>query len=175
MSAEFGDFSKGNEIMKLPRELVGLSAEYAVACTLCRRNIYAQLTLGNRKRTDILIETDKGMARIQVKGKTGPNWPHCKGIFRENDFLVFVDFENKSVDEISDFYILDVDDWIKLLEKEIRSTSYIEEGYVTIDEENVPIWKGGTGIIKGHNITPKMIVEHKGRWDKIKKTVGGPW
>ena len=159
--------------MKLPKELVGLSAEYAVACELCRRNIYAQLTLGNRKRTDILIETDKGMARIQVKGKTGPNWPHCKGIFRKNDFLVFVDFKNKSVDERSDFYILDVDDWIKLLEKEIRSTSNIEEGYVTIDEKNVPTWKGGNGsLIGGHNITPKMIEEHKELWDKIKESVG---
>ena len=159
--------------MKLPKELVGLSAEYAVACELCRRNIYAQLTLGNRKRTDILVETDKGMARIQVKGKMGSNWPRCKGIFRENDFLVFVDFENKSVDERSDFYILDVNDWIKLLEKEIRSTSNIEEGYVTIDEKNVPTWKGGNGsLIGGHNITPKMIEEHKELWDKIKESVG---
>ena len=172
LSEGYSDFSKGNEIMKLPKELVGLSAEYAVAYALCRRNIYAQLTLGNRKRTDILIETDKGMARIQVKGKTGSNWPHCRGIFRKNDFLVFVDFENKSVDERSDFYILDVNDWIKLLEKEIKSTSNFEEGYVTIDEENVPMWKGGTGIIKGHNITPQMIEEHEGGWGKIQKSVG---
>ena len=113
------------------------------------------------------------MARIQVKGKTGPNWPHCKGIFREDDFLVFVDFKNKNVDERSDFYILDVDDWIKLIEKEIKSTSNFEEGYVTIDEENVPIWKGETYIIKGHNIAPKMIEEHEERWDKIKESVGG--
>ena len=76
--------------MRLPKELVGLSAEYAVACALCRRNIYAQLTLGNRKRTDILIETDNGMARIQVKGKTGTNWPHCKGIFREKPLRCFM-------------------------------------------------------------------------------------
>ena len=158
-----------SEIMRLPKELVGLSAEYAVACALCKRNIYAQLTLGNRKRTDILIETDNGMARIQVKGKTGTNWPHCKGIFRENDYLVFVDFENKSADEIFNFYILDVDDWIKLLEKEIKLTSNFDEEYVTIDAENVPIWKSG---FKGHNITPRMIEEHEGRWDKIKKSVG---
>ena len=155
--------------MKLTKELVGLSAEYAVAYELCIRNIYAQLTLRNRKRTDILIETDKDMARIQVKGKTVPDWPHCKGIFRKNDFLVFVDFENKNVDERSDFYILDVDDWVKLLEEEIRSLGYKN---VTIDEENVPIWEGGTGIIMGHNIKPKMIVEHKERWDKIIDIVG---
>ena len=173
--------------MKLPNELVGLSAEYAVACELCRRNIYAQLTLGNRKRTDILIETDEGMARIQVKGKTGPNWPHCKGIFRKDEFLVFVDLANKSVDERPDFYILYVADWDKLLDKEIRSNKYFckyetdEENkpifedvtYVTINEELVPIWKGGTGrLIYGHNITPTMIEEHKERWDKIKKRVG---
>ena len=84
-----------------------------------------------------------------------------------------MDFENKSVDERPDFYILDVDDWIKLLEKEIKSTSNFEEGYVTIDEKNVPTWKGGNGsLIGGHNITPKMIEEHEGGGDKITKRVG---
>jgi hypothetical protein len=175
--------------MKLPNELVGLSAEYAVACELCRRNIYAQLTLGNRKRTDILLETDEGMARIQVKGKTGPDWPRCKGIFRENDLLVFVDFQNKSVDERPDFYILYVADWKKLLKKEIKlkfseyfceyetdeknKPIFKDGNRVTINKELSPIFMGGNGHrIYGHNITPTMIVEHEGRWDKIKKRVG---
>jgi hypothetical protein len=98
-----------------------------------------------------------------------------------------VDLKNKSVDERPDFYILYVADWDKLLDKEIRSNKYFckyetdeknkpifEDGtYVTINEELVPIWKGGTvRLIYGHNITPTMIEEHKERWDKIKKRVG---
>jgi len=35
--------------MKIDRHTLGLSAEFAVASELCRRNIYAQLTLGLRK------------------------------------------------------------------------------------------------------------------------------
>jgi len=68
------DISEGQE-MKIPKDTLGLAAEFAVASELCRRNIYAQLTLGLRKRTDILVETERGMLRIQVKGKQGREWP----------------------------------------------------------------------------------------------------
>jgi len=50
---------------KINKDILGLAAEFAVASELCRRNIYAQLTLGLRKRTDILIETEVAMLRIQ--------------------------------------------------------------------------------------------------------------
>lgn len=67
--------------MKISKDILGLAAEFAVASELCRRNIYAQLTLGFRKRTDILVETERGMSRIQVKGKQGKEWPGCKVIY----------------------------------------------------------------------------------------------
>ena len=102
---------------KIEKSLLGLAAEYAVASELCRRNIYAQLTLGPRKRTDILVETETGMLRIQVKGKQGKEWPGVKGIYGKDAFLIFVDFEGKSDQERPDFYILTVEDWEKLLEK----------------------------------------------------------
>lgn len=50
--------------MKMDKDILGLSVEYAVASELCRRELYAQLTLGPRKRTDILLETDESMLRI---------------------------------------------------------------------------------------------------------------
>lgn len=45
-------------MMKMSKELVGLSGEYAVASELCRRGVYAQLTLGHHKRTDLLVLVD---------------------------------------------------------------------------------------------------------------------
>ena len=73
------------------RQNLGLAAEYAVASELCRRNIYAQLTLGLRKSTDILVATEKTMLKIQVKGRRKGNWQRIKGIYREDMFLIFVD------------------------------------------------------------------------------------
>jgi hypothetical protein len=53
--------------LKISKSALGLAAEFAVASELCRRNIYAQLTLGHQKRTDLLIfsEDDK-LLRIEV-------------------------------------------------------------------------------------------------------------
>jgi len=82
--------------MKILRSRLSLAAEFAVASELCRRNIYAQLTLGPQKRTDLLIlSTDNKLLRIEVKGKQGREWPNCKGIYGENVCLVFVDFAGK--------------------------------------------------------------------------------
>jgi hypothetical protein len=59
-----------NEPM-ISREAIGLAGEYAVAFELCRRGFYAQLTLGNHKKTDILVETSRRLFRVSVKAKTG--------------------------------------------------------------------------------------------------------
>ncbi len=132
--------------MKLSKDILGLSAEYAVASELCRRIIYAQLTLGTHKRTDILAETEKGMLRISVKGKQGREWPFCKGIDGKHIVLVFVDFENKMMNPPS-FYILTVEDWKRLLGTE----------EVKRQNTETPDIKAG------------MIEEHKDKWEKIEK------
>ena len=159
--------------MAIQRDTLSLAAEFAVASELCRRNIYAQLTLGLRKRTDILVETENGMLRIQVKGKQKQWWPGCKGIYGDGIVLIFVDFENKKETERPDFYILTVDDW-----KETIWTVLADEilsGEITIDEKNMPFWASGEGgEYKGTGIKPEMIKKYKEQWDKIRKMVGGP-
>jgi len=147
--------------MPIAKDLLGLAGEFAVASELCRRNIYAQLTLGMRKRTDILVETERGMLRIQVKGKQGKVWPGCKGIYGEDIILVFVDFANKKETERPDFYILTVEDWKKIIEKELILTGKVERGDVTIDDKNMPTWKDGLDMIK----------EYREKWNKIKEIV----
>ena len=41
--------------MKIDKSILGVAGEFAVASELCKRNIYAQLTLGNQKRVDLLV------------------------------------------------------------------------------------------------------------------------
>ena len=80
--------------MKIERQNLNLAAEFAAASELCRRNIYAQLTLGLRKRTDLLVDKPERMIRIQVKGKQVTTWPNCRGVYG-SDILVLVDYHKK--------------------------------------------------------------------------------
>lgn len=82
--------------MAIDKSILGVAGEFAVAAELCRRGIYAQLTLGHRKRTDLLVVSETGrMYRIEVKAKQGRDWPNCRGISGQDSFLVFVDSAGK--------------------------------------------------------------------------------
>ena len=59
--------------MKIGKSILGITGKYYVAAELGKRNIYAQLTLGNQKRADLLIfseENDK-LLKIEVKCRQG--------------------------------------------------------------------------------------------------------
>ena len=148
--------------MKLKREILSLAGEYAVASEICKRNFYAQITLGRLKRTDILVynpETEKEV-RIEVKTKQGKEWPGVKGIASEQELLVFVDFENKKENERPDFYILNARDWQDFLKKYVINDpkfNRLIEGYI-------PRWKDG---YIGAIVKPGQISQHKEKWEKL--------
>jgi hypothetical protein len=151
---------------KLSSELLSLAGEYAVASELCRRGLYSQLTLGNHKRTDILIENDLTMFRIQVKAKQGGQWPAVSGIFRKDDFLILVDFAAKDIGEREDFYVLDLNDWKWIVAEESKKPE------ARIDKENRVVYvrqKDGKEYIDWHgvNIVPSRVVHCKEEWQKI--------
>ncbi len=157
------------EIEKISKEHLSLAGEYAVASELCKRKVYAQLTLGTRKKTDILVDAETKMLRIQVKAKQVKDWPMCKGISDENSVLVFVDYENKTVEQRPDFYILTRRDWEKLVTEKLSHK--ISEGKAKLDNENCPIildTKKGTPR-KGMDVIAKDISEHREKWEKIEK------
>ena len=152
---------------------LGLAAEYAVAAELCRRNIYAQLTLGHQKRTDLLVfSADGEMARVEVKAKQTPEWPACKGIFGKRVFLVLVDLAARALDSRPDFYVLSAEDWRAVVENriaEIRSRS--PEKQIVVDQENVVVFvdeKGKSGKPRrGTNIGVHLVRSYREQWSKI--------
>ncbi|MBI3988226.1 MAG: hypothetical protein HY347_01275 [candidate division NC10 bacterium] len=152
--------------MKVSKETLSLAGEFAVASELCRRGVYCQLTLGNRKRTDLLIETDRQLARVQVKSKQTAEWPQVAGIYRSNEFLVFVDFQGKDEGDRPDFYIASLKDWVALVTAEQHR--YPE---ITVDAQHRITYSDGWS---GLNVKPSMITRCRDRWDKILKKVVSP-
>jgi len=157
----------------ITRTLLGIAGEFAVAAELCRRNIYAQLTLGNLKRADLLVFFETGiMARIEVKSKQGPDWPNCLGISRTDEFIIFVDFERKSETDRPDFYILSLSDWNDLLQITVHnySTKYPNRR-VRIDEHNILVLDDEVNKYgkpyRGVGIKPNQILQHRDAWFKI--------
>ena len=144
---------------KLTKEFLGLAGEYAAATELCKRDIYAQLTLGHHKSTDILVETDCNVSRIQVKAKQGREWPSVSGIYREGDYLVLVDFQNKDENDKLDFYVLDINDWKKLIKEEKKKNPGLE-----VDDKLRLKYPDNW---KGLNIKSDRVETCKDRWDKI--------
>lgn len=144
---------------KLSKEFLGLLGEYAVASELCRRGVYAQLTLGHHKQTDILVETEMRILRISVKAKQGNEWPSVSGLHRTDDYLVLVDLKGKSDTERLDFYILDLSDWKHLVAEERK-----RQPSITVDMQNRISYPDGW---KGLNIRPDKVVACKEQWHKI--------
>ncbi len=162
---------------KVSPTTLGLAAEFAVASELCRRNLYAQLTLGHQKRTDILVFSEDGeLTRIEVKSKQGREWPNCRGIFGSNIFLVFVDYHVKDLTSRPDFYILSVNDWRRVLNKRVEEiTRKNPKKKITIDLENVSVFLDEINRYgkpyRGMSIRPSDLIRYKEKWEKIAKAV----
>lgn len=156
---------------KVSRRMLSLAAEYAVASELCRRGIYAQLTLGNQKKTDILVFSEAGeVARLEVEAKQGSDWPNCRGISGPNVFLVFVDYQHRELGRYPDFFILSVKDWRKVLEKRVAEIKARNpKKRIGITDENVSVFEDQIGRsgrpYQGMNIRPSDVVSYRERVD----------
>ena len=149
----------------ISKECLSLAAEYAVASELCRRGIYAQLTLGNRKRTDLLVDSDSGvMLRVQVKAKQGREWPGVRGIHGGGMVLVLVDYEKKALSDRPDFYILRPKDWVTLIGKLFIKTGRVATGEMRITDEKVPIWRDK---FFGAGIRPEHVLKYRDAWEQL--------
>jgi len=151
----------------MDKELVGLAGEYAVASELCRLGFYCQLTLGNRKKTDLLVDSGSNLFRVSVKSKQKQSWPSVKGIWQSGDLLVFVDYKDKSIGVRPEFYVLDVSLWKKVIKKKIKE---LEDPRVCIDGENTLYWpgeEGGKNVWTGCSVSVSDVVEYRENWSVI--------
>ncbi|MCD6365650.1 MAG: hypothetical protein J7M14_07215 [Planctomycetes bacterium] len=164
--------------MKVDKSILSVAGEFAVAAELCRRNLYAQLTLGHCKRIDLLVINDSGrMGRIEVKAKQAGTWPNCRGIASDDSFLVFVDFAAKSETERPDFYVLSAEDWRAFAKDEMaRYKAKHPERRIELTDENVLVFHDERNQYgqpyKGVGVLPERIEQHRETWDKIISAMG---
>jgi len=152
--------------VQLTKETLGLAGEYAVASELCRRRAYCQLTLGNRKRIDLLVEAEDSLFRVSVKTKQKQDWPHVKGIYKKDELLVFVDYKGKELEEPPDFYVLDVLSWKKV----VRSIKKLKsDPNAIINSENTLVWPAGDGRPewKGCRVRVADVAAYKNEWPQF--------
>jgi len=161
--------------MGISKNILSLAGEYAVASELCKRGLYAQLTLGNYKSTDIVIfnENHEKYVRIEVKSQQSGTWSNVKGIKGNNIILICVDFSGKTEIERPDFYIFNDNDWIEFItskySKELNFDDN-EKRKLVIDDNYVPCWinqKSGKSFFKGADFKPKEIAQYREAWEKI--------
>src|SRR5947209_2955946 len=137
-----------------------------MASELCRRGLYSQLTLGNHKRTDILVETETRMLRISVKAKQGSEWPSISGPIRTDGFVVFVDFASRDPGVKLDFFVLSRDDWDRLVDQVVLKQR--EKGKGPTIQNGTIVWPDGW---RGLNLKPRDLQVYKDRWDTITPSI----
>lgn len=161
--------------MKIEKSILGIAGEFAVATELCRRNIYAQLTLGNLKRVDLLTLSNTGrFLKIEVKTKQGPSWPSVKGLSRQDAFLVLVDFEGKNNTERPDFYVLSSEDWCAVAKDHIENYLAKHPGRTAhVDADCCPIFpeelnRAGKPY-SGCSVRVTEVNGYRDAWSKIEE------
>lgn len=148
-----------DHLSKIPPELLNLAGEYAVASQLCRLRHYAQLTFGNRKRVDIIVDAATGtLFRVEVKAKQDKEWLRVQAP-RQGDFIILVDFQQMASEEPPGFYILNFSDWVSLVEayREYDPQIQVDEGYCVRHPSG---WEG-------LNLTLEWVREHHNAWAKL--------
>jgi hypothetical protein len=161
--------------MRISKNTLSLAGEYAVASELCKRGLYAQLTIGNYKSTDIVIfdENHEKYVRVEVKSQQSGTWGNVKGIKGNNIILICVDFSGKTETERPDFYILTDNDWIEFVTSKYSKELSLDDGEkrkLIIDDNYVPCWinqKSGNSFFKGIDFRPNEIIQYKEAWEKI--------
>jgi len=142
---------------------------------LCKRGLYAQLTLGNYKNTDIVIfdENHEKYVKVEVKSQQSGVWSVIKGIKGNNIILICVDFSGKTEIEKPDFYIFTDNDWIEFVKSKYSKELCLDDGEkrkLIIDDNYVPCWinqKSGKSFFKGIDFKANEIVQYKEAWEKV--------
>ena len=157
---------------RIPTELLSLAGEHRVASELCKLGVFATITPGNRKQTDLyaINDTKKRFLRIEVKAsqtskfvtRIGQRKNRSTG-YNPPDFWVLVLFKQGS----ERFFVLKNDEIEKLQQK--VNKKWLEGFHRRHPGKKFDPRKGVDGL-------PLAVVEKahcENRWDKIAAAVGG--
>jgi hypothetical protein len=149
---------------KIEKGHLGLAGEYSVASELCRMGIWAQVTLGNYKMVDLLVEGNRRTVTVQVKSKQRKYWPGVQGRAGRDHFIVLADFQGKSGAQ-PDFYVLNHSDWRRVVSKEKPRFPDLK-----VDDDWHVSHPDG---YKGLNLTVELVRRCKDKWEKITRRADG--
>lgn len=144
------------------------AAEYAVASELSKLGLKVQVRYQKYSVIDLILEDDSGEEfRVEVKAKRAEEWPNCNGISQNNEILVLVDYQEKGIHEVPDFYILTLQDWDNYVQR--RVADFPHKRFEIVD--HVPVWldeiTSEGKLYRGMGVLPGLISNHRDRWDKI--------
>ena len=155
----------------LATQTLSLAGEYATAAELCRRGVYCQLTLGNYKKTDLIVDSGDKFYRVSVKTKQGTNWARVTGIWQPQDLLVLVDFHGKDLETRPDFYILTVSAWKRAMNAKLAGNS---DKRPEINSENTIFWPPSEGKKdgwKGCQVSIADVANYLERWPAMRQSL----
>jgi len=149
------------------QDLLSLAGEHRVASELCKRGVFATITPGNRKQTDLYAINDTTKRFLRIEVKAGQTKKFLTGISQRKgdppDFWVLVLFGDGS----ERFFVLRNDEIEKLQQEAIEP--YLERFRKRNPGKEYDLRKGVDNL-------PLACVENancENRWDKIAAAVGG--
>ena len=105
---------------------------------------------------------------IFVKTKKGNRWPTIKGI-TNNEIYVFLDFQNKNKSERPDFYILNVENYVTILNKRCSELGmknrHIAKNDTLISDKEIT--KQG-GPYEGFSVDCSYVLDYLEKWEKLR-------
>lgn len=118
----------------------------------------------NNPITDLKVssEDDSVLYEVSVKAKDSPEWPQVKGIMKKQQYIVFVDFYERTE---PDFYVLTQRQWNNVLLKILptRKGAEIKDGAIVwIGEKN-----GKRTTSRASLLRVEEISRYKNNWSAL--------
>ena len=153
----------------MKKELLSLAGEHRVASELCKRGVFATITPGNRKQTDIYVIDDDTRQYIRIEVKTTQARSFLTGLNKRKikgngpDFWVIVLFK----DGIERFFVLSNPE-IEKLQKKVNDR-YFEAYRKRHDGKEIDPLTGVDNL----PISTIENARYENRWDKIELWLAG--
>jgi hypothetical protein len=133
--------------------LISLSGEYGVCSELAKRGILSNITLGNLKATDIIINSIEDAKIYTIEVKTSITGRFVTGFFQK-----YYSNDKKG----PDYWVL------THLDKNYQSRYFIlthqEMANIQMQRNGMSEWRKINGV---DNVLLKQVIEYENCWDKI--------